>query len=147
MLAMRMLLILVSGGLRLYGFSSRRFCTHSIYKVCDYEGKGGPLVNFLPPAFKPDLDYLTYIIMDNTGLIVGDLIPIAIETSISICQYGAPMGGTVTWAVVLYMTSNSKEYPWSHIQAAAVGFPIIFLCDFALIIPAFIFCYMRAKKL
>jgi len=83
--------------------------------------------------------------MDNTYSMIPELVPIAIETSISVCKYGVPLGGSFTWAIILFLTADARDYPWSHIQAAIIGFPLIIACDVALFVPSVIICYLKSK--
>jgi len=76
--------------------------------------------------------------MDNTYSMIPIFTSVAIQTSISVCQQGIPMGGMFSWAIIVIMANDSGQYPYAPLQAAIIGFPIIILCDISLIIPALI---------
>ena len=74
--------------------------------------------------------------MDDTYSMIPVFASIAIETSISACKHGAPLGGSLSWLYIILMSNDSGQYPWAPLQAAIIGFPIVIVCDIALFIPA-----------
>ena len=72
---------------------------------------------------------------------------IAIETSINTCKHGVPFGGSLSWLYIVLMSNDSGQYPWTPFQAAVVGYPIVIACDTALVIPALIISFLKARNI
>ena len=76
---------------------------------------------------------------------ISSFVTIAIETSMNTCKHGVPFGGSLSWLYVVLMTNDSGQYPWSPLQAAVIGYPIVIACDTALVIPALTIGYLKSR--
>jgi hypothetical protein len=83
--------------------------------------------------------------MENTYSMIPSFVSIAIETSINTCKHGAPLGGSLSWLYVVLMTNDSGQYPWASLQATLIGYPIVIICDMALVIPALTIGYLKSR--
>jgi hypothetical protein len=83
--------------------------------------------------------------MDNTYNMLMTYVPIAIETSINACSHGAPLGGSLSWLYIILMSNDSGYYPWAPFQAAIIGYPIVILCDAALVVPSLVVSVLKSR--
>ena len=77
---------------------------------------------------------------------IPTFISIAIDTSINTCRHGVPFGGSLSWMYIVLMMNDSGDYPWGPLQAAIVGFPIVIVCDTALVIPALVISCLKSRR-
>ena len=73
-------------------------------------------------------------------------ISVAIETSIDTCRHGVPFGGSLSWLYIVLLSNDSGQYPWAPLQAAIIGYPIVIVCDAALVIPALTIGYLKSRR-
>lgn len=85
--------------------------------------------------------------MDNTYSMIPVFMSVAIKTSIDACRHGAPFGGSLSWLYIVLLTNNSEQYPWSSLQAAFVGYPIVIVCDMALVVPALVISCLKSRRI
>ena len=73
-------------------------------------------------------------------------ISIAIETSIDTCRHGVPFGGSLSWLYIVLLSNDSGQYPWAPLQAAIIGYPIVIVCDMALVVPALVISCLKSRR-
>ena len=71
---------------------------------------------------------------------------VAIETSISACKHGVPFGGSLSWLYIVLLSNDSGQYPWAPLQAAIIGYPIVIVCDMALVVPALVISCLKSRR-
>jgi len=83
--------------------------------------------------------------MDDTYNMITTYVTVAIETSINGCKHGAPLGGSLSWLYIILMSNDSGYYPWAPFQAAIIGYPIVILCDAALVVPSLVVSVLKSR--
>lgn len=83
--------------------------------------------------------------MDDTYNMITTYVTVAIETSINGCKHGAPLGGSLSWLYIILMSNDSGQYPWAAFQAAVIGYPIVIVCDAALVVPSLVVSYLKSR--
>ena len=84
--------------------------------------------------------------MDNIYSMIPVFISIAIETSIDTCRHGVPFGGSLSWLYIVLLSNDSGQYPWAPLQAAIIGYPIVIVCDMALVVPALVISCLKSRR-
>ena len=74
-------------------------------------------------------------------------ISVAIETSIDTCRHGVPFGGSLSWLYIVLLSNDSGQYPWAPLQAAIIGYPIVIVCDMALVVPALVISCLKSRNI
>ena len=74
-------------------------------------------------------------------------VTIAIETSIDTCRHGVPFGGSLSWLYIVLLSNDSGQYPWAPLQAAIIGYPIVIVCDMALVVPALVISCLKSRNI
>ena len=84
--------------------------------------------------------------MDDTYTMLTTYVTVAIETSVNACRHGAPLGGSLSWLYIILMSNDSGQYPWAPLQVAVVGYPIVIICDMALVVPALVISCLKSRR-
>ena len=85
--------------------------------------------------------------MDNIYSMIPVFISVAIETSIDTCRHGVPFGGSLSWLYIVLLSNDSGQYPWAPLQAAIIGYPIVIVCDMALVVPALVISCLKSRNI
>ena len=85
--------------------------------------------------------------MENTYTMLTTYVTIAIETSIDTCRHGVPFGGSLSWLYIVLLSNDSGQYPWAPLQAAIIGYPIVIVCDMALVVPALVISCLKSRNI
>jgi hypothetical protein len=72
----------------------------------------------------------------NTWDLVKSSVTIAGSTSLMACRMGIPFGSIPSWTLVVIMSNDSGQYPYTPLILAVFGYPVVILCDIVLFIPA-----------
>ena len=85
--------------------------------------------------------------MDNIYSMIPVFISVAIETSIDTCRHGVPFGGSLSWLYIVLLSNDSGQYPWAPLQAAIIGYPIVIVCDMALVVPSLVISCLKSRHI
>ena len=68
---------------------------------------------------------------------------LVIETSWKALKAGMPYGGTLGATLMVIMSNDSGDFPYTPFIAAAIALPIAILCDTIFYIPCIIIQYLK----